>query len=170
MNKSIYLHIPSENELNYHRYLISDEETMDYNTSYGDNGGCTYNQTAEQVRQWYQGWNKNSDSFYAYIVRTEDNAFIGEVNLHKSGSKQWYEMGIVLEAKYRGMGYSVPALKLLLRQAFEVVNAQAVHNDFEEIRISAIKTHLSAGFKEIKRENGIVELLITQEQYYSLKH
>ena len=36
------LHIPSDKELSYRGYLISDEETMSYNMRNGDNGGCTY--------------------------------------------------------------------------------------------------------------------------------
>ena len=46
MNR-LKLHIPSENELEYRLYLIADEDTMGYNKGYGDNGGCTYRQTAE---------------------------------------------------------------------------------------------------------------------------
>ena len=159
------LHIPSEDELVYRRQLIADEDTMAYNMGYGDNGGCTYHQTTAQVRQWYQVWNKDNEHFYAYIVRTEDNTYIGEVNVHKSSNADWYEMGIVLETKYRGMGYAVEALKLLLKYAFETLGAQVVHNDFEETRTAAVRTHLSAGFTEYAKHDGIIELLITKEQY-----
>ena len=48
------LHIPTEDELFYRGYLISDEETMSYNMGYGDNGGCTYHKTAEELYEWYQ--------------------------------------------------------------------------------------------------------------------
>ena len=164
MNR-LKLHIPSENELEYRRQLIADEDNMAYNMGYGDNGGCTYHQTTEQVRHWYLEWNKGNGRFYAYIVHTEDNTYIGEVNAHKSGSANWYEMGIVLAAKYRGLGYAVEALKLLLKYAFETLGAQAVHNDFEESRTAAVRTHLSAGFTEYAKHDGIIELLITKEQY-----
>lgn len=43
------LHTPSDKELSYRGYLISDEETMSYNMGYGDNGGCTYHKTAEEL-------------------------------------------------------------------------------------------------------------------------
>lgn len=162
----MYLHIPNENELDYRKYLISDEATMDYNIGYGENGGCTYHQTSDEIQRWYQGWNKSTDAYYAYIVRSVDNVFIGEVNLHKSRTEYWFDMGIVLEAKYRRMGYSVPSLKLLLRQAFDLMNVPAVHNDFEETRIAAVKAHVSAGFTKTESENGVVDLLITRERYY----
>lgn len=48
------LYIPSEEELHYRGHLIADEETMSYNKGYGDNGGCTYHQTPEQLREWYR--------------------------------------------------------------------------------------------------------------------
>ena len=159
------LHIPSENELEYRRHLIADEDTMAYNCGYGDNGGCTYHQSPEQIQQWYKQWNKDNQYFYAYIVRAEDNTYIGEVNAHKSHNTNWYDMGIVIEAKYRGMGYSVEALKLLLKYAFDILGAEAVHNDFKETRTAAVKTHLAAGFSEYNRHDGIIELLITKEQF-----
>ena len=166
MKEKIRLKIPNEQELEYRRQLISDEETMSYNMGYGDNGGCTYIRTYEQVRLWYKNWSNNKDRFYSYIVRNSDNKFIGEVNIYKSNP--WFEMGIVIESKYRGMGYSSYALKLLLYHAFENMNANAVHNSFEDTRTAAIKTHISAGFKEIKHQNGIIEFLITKEEYYML--
>jgi RimJ/RimL family protein N-acetyltransferase len=107
------LHIPSEKELSYRGYLISNEATMSYNMGYGDNGGCTYHKTAEELYEW-----KIPERFYVYIQRYEDHTFIGEVSLHKSEKNDWFEMGIIIEAKYRGMGYSVPALHLLLEHAF----------------------------------------------------
>ncbi len=158
------LHIPSERELSYRGYLISDEATMLYNMGYGDNGGCTYHKTAEELHEWYQYW-KTPDRFYAYIQRAEDRVFIGEVNLHKNEKNDWFEMGIIIEAKYRGMGYSVPALSLLLEHAFTKMNAGAVHNDFEESRKAAINLHLKVGFIETSDKDGMVDFLITKEQY-----
>ena len=162
------LHIPSERELSYRGYLISDEATMLYNMGYGDNGGCTYHKTAEELHEWYQYW-KTPDRFYAYIQRAEDRVFIGEVNLHKNEKNDWFEMGIIIEAKYRGMGYSVPALSLLLEHAFTKMNAGAVHNDFEESRKAAINLHLKVGFIETSDKDGMVDFLITKGQYEKTK-
>lgn len=158
------LHIPSEKELFYRGYLLSDKETMSYNMGYGDNGGCIYHKTAEELCEWYQYW-KTPDRFYAYIQRDEDHTFIGEVNLHKNEKNDWFEMGIIIEAKYRFMGYSVPALNLLLEHAFTKMNARAVHNYFEDNRKAAIALHLNVGFIQISHKDGKVDLLITKEQY-----
>lgn len=149
---------------------------MDYNKGYDmsfdgydKETGCI----AFPEREWADWYDyfvgREPERFYAYVVREPEGEFIGEVNLHKSSTNNWYEMGIVLEAKYRGRGYAAGALRLLLQHAFEDMNAQTVHNSFEEERIAALKTHLSAGFTEYSRENGIVELLITREQYFREK-
>lgn len=162
------LHIPSDKELSYRSYLILDEATMSYNMGYGDNGGCTYHKTAEELYEWYQYW-KTPDRFYAYIQRDKGHAFIGEVSLHKNERNDWFEMGIIIEAKYRGMGYSVPALNLLLEHAFTKMNAKAVHNYFEESRKAAINLNLKAGFIQTGHKNRMVDFLITKEQYEKTK-
>ena len=117
--------------------------------------------------EWYHYFVNNEPArFYAYIMRREDNAYIGDVNVHRSAKNPWYDMGIVIEAKYRGNGYAVEAIRLLEKQAFEVMGADAIHNDFEDVRDAAVKTHLSAGFSEYKRKNGLLELMLTREQYF----
>ncbi len=152
---------------------MSDPDTMSYNKGfdidfdgYDKETGCI----AFPERKWADWYDyfigNEPERFYAYVVRESDGEFIGEVNVHKSKDNNWYEMGIVLEAKYRGKGYSGEALWLLLQYAFEDMNAEAVHNDFDEERAAAVKAHLSAGFTEYSRENGIVELLITKEKYF----
>ena len=83
--------------------------------------------------------------------------------------KSGFREVIVLEAKYRGKGYSVIALQLLLQHVIEKMGAEAVHNDFEENRIAAAQAHLSAGFTRYRQENGILEVLITREQYFRLR-
>lgn len=171
MNKSnICLHIPAFEELWYREKLLSDADTMSYNKGYDLNFDGYDNETGciafpkEDWRDWYNYFmGCEPERYYAYIVA--DGEFIGEVNIHQNGEMNWYDMGIVIEAKHRGKGYAVKALKLLLEQAFERLGARAVHNDFEDIRDAAVKTHLSAGFAEYKRENGILELLITKEQF-----
>lgn len=77
----------------------------------------------------------------------------------KFPEEDWYDMGIVIEAKHRGKGYAAEAVQLLLAHAFESLKSKAVHNAFEENRAAAVKTHLSAGFQVCKKENGIIEFL-----------
>ena len=174
MNK-LHLHVPTFDELWYRKQLMEDPATMDYNRGYelcfdgyDPETGCIAFPEVEW-RDWYDYYiGREPDRFYAYIVR-DDGTFLGDVNVHRSDGHPWNEMGIVIEAKYRGQGYAAPALRLLLQHAFEVMQADAVHNDFEDLRDAAVRAHLSAGFSVYRRENGRLELIITREQYEAAK-
>lgn len=176
MKESLYLHIPSCEELWYRQKIMQDPDTMSYNKGYDLDfdgydkvTGCIAFPEQEWA-DWYAWFiGREPLRFYAYIVRESDGEFIGEVNVHRNEDAGWYEMGIVLEAKYRGKGYAADALRLLLQHAFEKMNADAVHNDFEAERGAAAQAHLSAGFTKYRQENGIIELLITREQYFRQK-
>ncbi len=166
------LSVPKLEDLRYRQHILADPETMSYNKGYDlafegyhkDTGCIDFPQSEWQ--EWYSYFiEKEPERFYAYIVRKEDNINIGEVNLHKS-CEEYYDMGIVIEAKHRGNGYAKEALKLLLQYAFETLNINAIHNDFEEERSAALKIHLDCGFKIIKKENGIIHLMMTAEDYY----
>lgn len=166
------LHIPRLDELDYRQRLMQDPHTMSYNKGY-DLAFAGYHRDTGCIdfppSEW-AGWHayfvgQEPKRFYAYVMRLEDGAFLGEVNVHQSGDHPWYEMGIVLEAKYRGQGYADEALRLLLSHAFQALHAQAVHNDFEESRTAALRAHLNAGFVQTGTKNGIAELLLTRERW-----
>ena len=126
MKESLYLHIPAYEELWYRQKIMQDPDTMSYNKDYDLNfndydkaTGCI-DFPKKKWADWYIHFiGQEPHRFYAYIVRESDGEFIGEVNVHRNVDADWYEMGIVLEAKYRGKGYAVAALQLLLQYAFE---------------------------------------------------
>lgn len=166
------LYVPRLEELGYRKQLMQDPDTMSYNKGYDldfagyhrDTGCIDFPET--EWADWHTYFvGQEPKRYYAYVMRLEDGAFVGEVNLHQSGAHPWYEMGIVLEAKYRGHGYAAEAMRLLLAHAFEALHAQAVHNYFEESRASALRSHLAAGFIQTEKENGIVDLLLTKERW-----
>lgn len=78
-------------------------------------------------------------------------------------------MGIVIYAPFRGKGYAVPALKLMLDHAFRDCGISRIHNDFEVARneIAAWETHRKAGFKELGVEDGFLQMMITREDYFN---
>lgn len=168
----LFLHVPAYEELSYRQRLLSDPETMAYDRGcepgfdgyHPDTGCIDFPESA--WRDWYDWFvGAEPERWYAYIVRETDGAFLGEVNLHRAPGAARYDMGVVLEAQYRGRGYAEEALSLLLRQAFDGLRAQAVHNEFEETREAALRTHLACGFREIERGNGMVILEITEAEY-----
>lgn len=170
MNDRLQLYIPALHELDYRQRIMADPETMSYNKGYDISFSGYHKDTGcidfpeSEWQEWYDYFiGQEPERFYAYILRREDSAFIGEVNLHRSDTHNYYEMGIVLEAKYRGRGYAKEALSLLLQHAFEEMGAESVHNAFEDTRDAAVKTHLACGFKKYKHDNGILEFLIRKE-------
>ena len=85
-------------------------------------------------------------------------------------------MGILIQSKYRGKGYSYLALKELQKIAFEKNYISELSDMIPLDRVSAIKSFKKAGFIHTdKEEIGYVfgrkvvskELLITREMYFS---
>lgn len=170
MKHRLTLHVPSPEELWYRADFMADPATMDYNRGYAPcpgyhrDTGCIDFPPSEWA-DWYARWIGNEpERFYAYLER-EDGAWVGEVNFHRSPSDPWHDMGVVIEAKYRGQGYGLEALHLLIHQAFDVCGIDALHNDFENSRDAAWRMHLAAGFREYRRSGELVELMLTREDY-----
>lgn len=171
---TLHLHVPKLSELWYRKKLLEDPETMSYNRGYDldldgydKETGCIAFPKAEWKKSHEYLVENEPQCFYAYLVSTENGEFVGDVNVHKSAEHDWYEMGIAIEARHRGKGYASEGLRLLLSHAFIDMGAKAVHNDFESSRTAAIKAHEHAGFRGYKEENGIIELLITKEEFLS---
>lgn len=176
MNNKLLLHVPTISELWYRQQILSDPETMNYNKGYDldiddyhkDTGCMDFPE--DHWEKWFHWFvNGKPQRFYAYIIRKVDNAFIGEVNVHRGNQDNWYDMGIVIESKYRGKGYAVEALNLLLKEVFENMSVLTIKNTFESNRISAIKAHISSGFQVINEHNGMITLCITKEEFYAKK-
>ena len=161
-SKWVELYIPKLEDLWFYQKMMSDPETMSYNDPWG---GCI-DYPDEVLPDWYARWvGQEPERFYAYIKRSSDGAWIGDVNFHYTPEKDWWDMGIVIFAPYRGKGYAVPALKLLLDHAFRVCGISRLHNDFETTRDAAWAIHRKVGFKEMGVENGILQLMLTKEDY-----
>lgn len=152
--------------------MLSDPETMSYNKGYHLDFPTYHNDTGcidfpkDEWQSWYSCFiGQEPERYYAYITRLEDDAFLGEVNIHKASRGGYHDMGIVLDAAYRGQGYAAEALMLLLDYAFEKMNISSVRNSFESERGAAVRAHLSAGFTVASRQSGLLELLMTRETF-----
>lgn len=167
------LTVPALSELGYRQALLSQPDTMSYNRGYQldfpgyDSATGCIAFPKEQWADWYARWvGREPERYYAYLCRKADGVFVGEADLYHNPQKGWYEMGVVLEARHRGAGYGREALALLMRQAFEKMGAQAVHNDFERSRAAALRIHLAQGFRVLGEEGPLVQLLLTREEYF----
>ncbi|WP_142412866.1 GNAT family N-acetyltransferase [Hathewaya massiliensis] len=167
-SNKIKLRIPKLEELEYRRKLLSDRETMSYNIGYGENEGTGCIEFKENLwRDWFSRWvNNMPERYYAYIIKVDENRPIGEVALRYVSEKNSYCVNIIVEAKYRGNGFSEQALKLLVDTAFRELRAYKVFDDFPKSRISAEKVFMKVGFKRVS--DNIVEL--TKQDYLSKTH
>lgn len=168
------LYIPKLDELWFYQQMMADPATMSYNANwdvsypgYHRDTGCI-DFPREEWDEWY-AWmvGQEPERFYAYIRRKSDGAWIGDVCFHYTPDKDWWDMGIVIYAPFRGQGYSVPALGLMLDHAFRDCGISRLHNYFETTREAAWKAHLAAGFRDMGIEDGdgIRHLMLTREEY-----
>lgn len=171
--EQLELYIPKLEDMWFFQKMRSDPETMSYNANwdvdydgYHRDTGCI--DIPESEWEWYvPKAGEEPERFFAYIKRSSDGAWIGDVNFHYTPERDWWDMGIVIFAPYRGKGYAVPALRLMLDHAFRDCGVARIHNDFEVARneVAALKTHLAAGFKELGVEDGFLQMMITREEY-----
>ena len=177
--QNTYLKVPNIQELHYRQKWMKDPKTMSYNAGYDmdlkgyDKETGTINKTDEEMMVWYDNWvNKEPDKYFAYIYDSEISEPIGEVYYYLNNGI--HSMGIVIQDKYRGKGYSYYALLELEKVAFEKNNISELSDMVPLDRISVIKTFKKAGFihtdlykKELVfgKESIARQLLITKEMY-----
>ncbi len=176
---NIYLKVPNVDELHYRQEWMKDSKTMSYNAGYDmelkgyDKVTGTITKTDEEMINWYNNWiNKEPDKYFAYIYDNEVPEPIGEVYYYLDNGI--HSMGIVIQYKYRGKGYSYNALLQLQKVAFEKNKISELSDIIPLDRIGAIKTFKKAGFihtelekKELVfgKESISKQLLITKEMY-----
>ena len=166
----LHLSIPTFEELNYRKKLLSNSETMSYNKGFDEFEGYDKETGCIDFKEnawssWFSRWVNNApDYFYAYVIKSDEDIPIGEVALRYVDEKNGYCVNIIIEAKYRGNGYSEEALRLLVDIAFNELNAEKIFDDFPKTRVSAEKVFIKIGFKRISED--IVEL--TKGNYFTL--
>lgn len=177
---NIYLKVPSIDELHYRQEWMKDPKTMSYNAGYDmdlkgyDKETGTITKTNEEMINWYNNWvNKEPDKYFAYIYDENITEPIGEVYYYLDNGI--HNMGIVIQDKYRGKGYSYNALLELEKVAFEKNNISELSDMIPLDRIGAIKTFKKAGFvhTELEKKELVFgkesigrQLIITKEMYY----
>lgn len=180
---SIYLKVPTIDELHYRQEWMKDPKTMSYNAGYDmdlkgyDKETGTITRTDEEMIIWYNNWvNKEPDRYFAYIYDENISEPIGEVYYYLDNVI--HSMGIVIQNKYRGNRYSYKALLELEKIAFEKNNISELSDIIPLDRMGAIKTFKKAGFiqTELERTEIVfgkksigIQLLITKESYFNNK-
>lgn len=174
------LYIPKPEDMWFVRQMQEDPATMSYNAGwdvsypgYHPDTGCIDFPESEWAGKLAGLVGHEPERFYALIRDAATGAFLGEVNFHGHGQG----MGIILYAPYRGRGYGLPALDLLLRHAFVDCGLSSLRNDFEVDRDAGLAVHLAAGFRPVGtgaanrfgKPVELQELELTRERYYALR-
>ncbi len=176
---NIYLKTPAIDELHYRQEWMLDPKTMNYNAGYDinlkgynkENG--TISKNNDEMIEWYNKWiNNEPDRYFAYIYDYEIDEPVGEIYYYPDGDI--HSMGIIIQDKYRGKGYSYKALLQLERIAFKKNKISELSDIVPLDRISAIKSFKKAGFIHTNLEQEEIvfgnkkiakQLLITKEMY-----
>ena len=154
---NIYLKIPTITELHYRQEWMKDNNTMSYNKGCDiglkgyDKQTGTITKSNEAMIEWYNNWiNKEPDKYFAYIYADNIKEPIGEIYYYLNSGI--HSMGILIQDKYRGNGYSYQALLELEKIAFEKNNINELSDFIPLDRIGAIKSFKKAGFQCTEKE------------------
>ena len=152
--KKVELYIPKLEDYWYQEKIQSDPLTMDYNKGYDVNYyGYHYDTGCIDFPKdkWEEMYNKRikENRYFAYIKDLDLNEYVGYVNYQYVNDK--YECGILIESKYRGLGYSKPAIELLCKTAKEN-GIKELYDNFEVDRVNALELFESCGFRIVKEE------------------
>lgn len=158
----IELYLPKPEDGWFYVKMMSDPATMAYNAPWFPPDGCIPD-AEEEWKNLCADWiGAEPKRFYAFLRRTSDGAFVGDVNFHYTPEHDWWDMGVVIYAPERGKGYGKESLRLLAEHAFSH-GVTRLHNEFETTRDAAYRVHRAVGFREIGRTNGTVELMLTEK-------
>jgi RimJ/RimL family protein N-acetyltransferase len=125
--------------------------------------------------KWYDKWiNQEPERCYRYIYVEGIDEPVGEIYYYPNGNI--HSMGILIQNKYRGNGYSYYALLELEKLAFINNNISELSDMIPLDRVGAIKTFKKAGFvhtekerieKVFNKDSIVKELLLTKEMYFN---
>lgn len=180
---NIYLKVPNIEDLKYRQMWMMDSKTMSYNVGfdinlkgYDKNTGTIFKDD-EEMKKWFGNWiNKEPDRYLAQIYSSDELEPIGEIYYYLDGDI--HEMGILIQDKFRGKGYSYPALMELEKIAFEKNNINELSDMVPLDRVGALKVFKKAGFihtdnervEKVFNDDVIVkQLLITKKMYFKNK-
>lgn len=150
-NEKISLYIPEPKDYWYLSEIQSNPKNMSYNAGFDVTyDGYHYDTGCIDLPEsmWESEYKRKQEKgiFIAYVKDEEKSDYIGYVTYHYNGLEDRYYCGVLIEDKFRNLGYSKYALELLL----DVVRKNGIktlYNSFESSRLAALNLFLQAGFK-----------------------
>lgn len=182
-NNKVFLHVPLFEELDYYEKLLKDTKTMAYNAGYNLNldgydksTGCINYFDKER---WYIKQKNDKNRYFAYVVDKKENIPVGYVNFHFDNEHLKHCCGIVIEEKYRRLGYAKDAMKLMIDVAFNDYNIDSLIENIPYNRTEALKLFTKFGFIDIKKDyymkkfdnnERVIVLELTKDNYNKLNN
>ncbi len=159
------LHIPKLREMDVRAKWLADPATMSYNRNqnidaegYDNSTGCIDFPIGDW-RYWREIWlYREPNRFSAYLRDADTGLFVGEACYYDGLDSDAVRAGILIAAEHRGNGCAGAGLQLLCERAFSRPEISRVCAEMDESNICAVRAYLSAGFKIVRAENGIVRL------------
>lgn len=158
--KNIKLYIPKVEDLWFRQECMSDPETMSYNAGYNvSNYGYHFDTGCidfpkESWKIWHNEKMSNPNFYYAYILDTDTNKFVGYLNFNKNPQTQKATMGIVINSQFRGMGYMRPAMEKLFEEA-KAREVSVLTDTVPQSRQKALKVFFDLGFEKVGEFAGV---------------
>lgn len=162
---NLELHVPGLREMDARAKWLADPETMAYNRGqaidadgYDPETGCIDFPIGDW-RYWREIWlYQEPNRFSAYLLDRDSGAFVGEVCYYDGFDPDAVRAGILIASAHRGKGFASEGLKLLCNRAFEREEIACLAAELAEENERAIRAYLSAGFKVVRIEDGVVRL------------
>ena len=163
----LYFEIPSKEDLKYRKKWMMDPDTMSYNAGYDvdikgyDKETGIISKTDEEMLEWYDKWiDKEPDRYFRYIYAEGIEEPIGEIYYYPNDNT--HHMGILIQSKYRGNGYSYEALMKLEEVAFEENGIDELHDEIPLDRVDAVNLFKKAGFIQTDKD-----MMLTKDMYFN---
>ena len=147
------LYTPKYEDLWFRQTMMSDDETMSYNHTWGG----TIPFPKEKWQEWYESWIENPENmrYYRYL-KNEDDEFVGEIAYHFDKILKGNMVDVIIYSKFRGRGYGSRGLDILCEEA----KKNGIDILFDDIAIDnpAIDMFLRHGFTEEARTEQVILL------------
>ena len=157
IGENIYFSPLNENDIGLYTKWINDE-----NVARGIN--LIHNIVTEtQEKSWLlHAYEKNRYQFVVVDKKNDKPIGIYGLELKNNISKRYFFVGFIGEESYRGKGYGTEALKLLIKFAFEILNAHTLYTTIYQYNEASIRSINKIGFKKC----GV----FSESVYYNMKY
>ncbi len=144
VNNSIYLKIPSFEDLRYTEMLLGDKKTMSFNEKWGG----TVPFPKEKWEFFYQNYITDTEKQYFHIYNL-DGIFVGEVSSRYNDSFSSYVLNIKIMHRFRGNKHAFDALEAFLEYMFNNIDIERIVDNVGHDSVAGISLLRRFGFVEI---------------------